>query len=174
MAVMTRTTLKALWFGGGGILATWVAVSPNHGVPTSSQPTSVAQSVVSAEPDADQLNAQADRLRERAAAGVLRSTTRNPFQFTRRSNGSARASHADLQPMPAASNLPAAPLPELRLSGVAEKAGKRTAIISSGSQIYLAGEGDSVAGGYTVVTIDPTTVLVRAADGAERRLTLPQ
>ena len=28
---MTRTTLKALWFGGGGVLATWFAVSPNTG-----------------------------------------------------------------------------------------------------------------------------------------------
>ena len=31
--MMTRTTLKALWVGGGGILATWIAVAPNHAVP---------------------------------------------------------------------------------------------------------------------------------------------
>lgn len=172
--MMTRTTLKALWFGGGGILATWLAVSPNHGVPASSQATSVAQPSASAAPNAEQLTAQADRLRERTAAAGLRETTRNPFQFTRRSSG-ARASQPDVQPMSALPALPMAPPPpELTLSGVAERAGKRTAIISSGSQIYLASEGDSVAGRYTIVKIDPSTVLVRDADGAERRVSLPQ
>jgi hypothetical protein len=170
--MMTRTTLTALWFGGGGILATWLAVSPNHGVPSSSPPASVGQPSASTQPGAEQLNAQAERLRERSAAGGLRTTTRNPFQFTRRSNSVSPAQHTDVQPM-AAPELPVAP-PPLTLSGVAEKAGKRTAIISSGAQIYLAAEGDSLAGRYTVVKVDPSTVLVRDADGSERRLTLPQ
>ena len=51
----------------------------------------------------------------------------------------------------------------LKLSGIAQKAGKRTAIISGDGQVYLVGEGDSVAGRYTVVTIDPEAVLLRDA-----------
>jgi hypothetical protein len=173
---MTRTTLKALYFGGGGVLATWLAVSPNHGAPASSQPASLAQPAASTAPSAEQLTAQADRLRERSAtAGMLSSTTRNPFEFTRRWRGDAYAPHAGgVQGMAAAQVLTAAPPPpELTLSGVAEKAGKRTAIITGGGQIYLAGEGDSVAGRYTVVKVDPSTVLIRETDGAERRLFLP-
>jgi hypothetical protein len=40
--------------------------------------------------------------------------------------------------------------------------------------VYLVGEGDSVAGRYTVVTIDPEAVLLRDAAGVEQRLVLPQ
>ncbi len=70
---------------------------------------------------------------------------------------------------------PAIPLgPVLRLSGVALKAGKRTAIITGDGQLYLAGEGDAVAGFYVVVGVEPTAVLLRDATGAEQRLVLPQ
>ena len=66
------------------------------------------------------------------------------------------------------------PPPMLTLSGVAQKAGKRMAIISSGGQIYLAGEGATFAGRFTVIKIDPSTVLIRDDAGAEQRLVLPQ
>ena len=77
---MTKTTLKALWLGGGGVLATWLAVTPNQGVPTSA-PTTVQRPAVSREPSADDLRAQANRLRERTTAVTLRASTRNPFRF---------------------------------------------------------------------------------------------
>ena len=64
--------------------------------------------------------------------------------------------------------------PILRLSGIAQKGGKHTAIISGEGQIYLVGEGDSVTGRYTVITIDPEAVLLRDAAGGEQRLVLPQ
>ncbi len=66
------------------------------------------------------------------------------------------------------------PPPMFRLSGVAQKAGKRTAIISSEGQIYLAGEGETFAGRFTVIKIDPSIVLIRDDAGAEQRLVLPQ
>ena len=173
---MTRTTFKALWVGGGGVLATWLAVSPN-GVPTTSPATADRRPASASGPTAEELNAQATRLRNRTAAVTLRPSTRNPFKFS--SPKSAARSSAGREPAvqsPAiAPQIPAAPPgPAPRLSGIARKAGTRTAIISVGEQIYLAGEGDSVAGRFTVVTIDPEAVLLRDDAGVEQRLVLPQ
>ncbi len=175
--MMTRTTLKALWFGGGGILATWVAVSPNQGVPgTTTAPIAVRQSASRTEPTAEALNAQATRLRERTAAVTLRPSTRNPFRY--KSTSTRRSATSDeprVQPTTIAPTVPAVPIgPELKLSGVAQKDGKRTAIIASEGQVYLVGEGESLAGRYTVVKIDPEAVLLRDASGVEQRLILPQ
>ena len=174
--MMTRTTFKALWFGGGGVLATWLAVSPSD-IPTTSPATADRSRASASGPTAEELNAQATRLRSRTAAMTLRPSTRNPFKFS--SPKSAARSSAGREPgvqSPAIEpQIPAVPLgPALRLSGIARKAGTRTAIISVGEQIYLAGEGDSVAGRFTVVTIEPEAVLLRDAAGGEQRLVLPQ
>jgi hypothetical protein len=171
--MMTRTTLKALYFGGGGVLATWLAVSPTQGVRPASSAYSSQQSAAAAQPGAEQLNAQADRLRERTAAVTLRETTRNPFQFTSKPSGRV-AQDRDVGPMAMPAPIPMAPPPMFSLSGLAQKAGKRTAIISNNGQIYLAGEGESFAGRFTVIKIDPSTVLIRDDAGAEQRLVLPQ
>jgi Tfp pilus assembly protein PilP len=175
--MMTRTTLKALWFGGGGILATWLAVSPNQGGPgATTAPSAVRQSASGAEPTAESLNTQATRLRERTAAVTLRPSTRNPFRYKAKSpRRSAAASESQVQPTPVTPTMPAVPIgPVLRLSGVAQKDGVRTAIIAGEGQVYLVREGDSLAGRYTVVKIDPEAVLLRDASGAEQRLILPQ
>ena len=174
--MMTRTTLKALWFGGGGILATWVAVSPNHGVPgATTAPTAVRQPAAG-QPNAESLNAQATRLRERTAAVTLRPSTRNPFRYkSKTTRRSATSDEPQVQPTPITPTVPAAPVgPVLKLSGVAQKDGKRTAIIAGEGQVYLVGESDSLAGRYTVVKIDPEAVVLRDASGAEQRLMLPQ
>ncbi len=170
---MTRTTLKALWFGGGGILATWVAVSPKVGVPVTSQPAAVRSSALASQPE--ELNALATRVRDRGSAATLRPSTRNPFRFSA-PKPKAQTPRERVEPAAAvASAVSTAPVPPvLRLSGVAQKAGKRTAIIAGDSQIYLVGEGESVAGRYTVIKVDPEAVLLRDADGTERRLLLPQ
>lgn len=173
---MTRTTLKALWLGGGGILATWLAVSPNQGVPATSPATDIRRPASANEPTAEELHAQATRLRDRAAV-TLRPTTRNPFRYA--SRGSAepprKVPNRGGQSEVVAPTVPAAPPPPaLKLSGVALKAGQRIAIIFGDGQIYLVGEGDSVAGRYTVVKVDPEAVLLRDAMGAEQRLALPQ
>ena len=174
---MTRTTFKALWFGGGGVLATWLAVSPNDGVPTTSPATAVRRSASANGPTAEELNAQATRLRNRTSAVTLRPSTRNPFRFSL-PKSPARTSatrEPDVQSPAIEPQIPAAPVaPALRLSGIAQKAGTRTAIISVGEQIYLAGEGDSLAGRFTIITIDPEAVLLRDPAGVEQRLVLPQ
>jgi type II secretory pathway component PulC len=64
--------------------------------------------------------------------------------------------------------------PALTLSGIARTGATRTAIISSGGQVYVVSEGDSVAGLFTVITVDPEAVLLRDAAGGELRLGLPQ
>jgi hypothetical protein len=173
---MTRTTLKALWFGGGGILATWLAVSPNSGVQTTPPAAAVRRPAIEKEPTAEELNSKATQLRNRRTTVGFTSATRNPFRY--RASKTPASSTPRERNTPSAAIAPPIPVapagPVLKLSGVAQKAGKRTAILSGDGQVYLVGEGDSVAGRYTVVTIDPEAVLLRDAAGVEQRLVLPQ
>ena len=172
--MMTRTTLKALWVGGGGILATWLAVSPTQHASTTQPVADARRSASSSESAGDDLSTQATRLRERTA--VLRPSTRDPFRYKSHKPAPQPAAPHEraAQPAPVEPPLPTPPSAVLRLSGVAQKAGKRTAIIAGEGQIYLVAEGDSLAGRYTVVKIDPEAVLLRDASGVEQRLVLPQ
>jgi hypothetical protein len=172
--VMTRTTLKALWFGGGGIVATWLAVSPNTGVARVSPPSTVQHPSA---PDAfEELSAQSTRLRERRAAATPNESTRNPFRFKSSKPLTPPEPQRERQiPAHVESPLPVAPPPPpLTLSGVAQKSGKRSAIITGAGQLYIVGEGETVAGRYAVVKVDPEAVVLRDADGAEQRLALPR
>ncbi len=170
---MTRTTLKALWFGGGGILATWFAVSPNTAVGPVSPPHAAQASAPKA---FEELSAQSTRLRDRRAAAAPHETTRNPFRFNTPKPVTPPAARRDLEPAPRMdSPMPVTPPPPpLTLSGIAQKSGKRTAIITGAGQLYLVAEGDSVAGLYVVVQVDPEAVLLRDVAGTEQRLVLPQ
>lgn len=165
---MTRTTLKALWFGGGGLLATWLAVSP-HGTPPAVSP---AQQVATAaaQRTSDNLNTQADLLRARTAV-ALRPTTRNPFRFSS-PRSTAKPSPAREETLPAATVPETPAFPPMSLAGIAENAGKRTAVITSGTQMYLVSDGETVAGALTVVRIDADAVLLRNPSGAELQLLL--
>jgi hypothetical protein len=170
---MTRTTLKALWFGGGGILATWFAVSPNTAV----GPVAPPHAAQAPAPKAfEELSAQSTRLRERRAAASPNEATRNPFRFNTPKPVTRPATQRDLEAAPRMdAPMPVAPPPPpMTLSGIAQKSGRRTAIITGAGQLYLVAEGDSLAGLYTVVQVDHEAVLLRDAAGAERRLTLPQ
>ena len=171
---MTRTTLRALWFGGGGIVATWFAVSPNTGVAPVS-PASTLQRP-SAPNALEELSAQSTRLRERRSAATPNETTRNPFRFKGPKPAPRPEPQRDRQIPAHLDSAPpiAPPPPPLTLSGVAQKNGKRTAIITGSGQLYLVGEGDTVAGRYSVVKVDPEAVLLRDADGAEQSLALPR
>jgi hypothetical protein len=174
--VMTKTTLKALWLGGGGVLATWLAVTPNQVMPTST-PAAVQRPEMPREPSADDLRAQANRLRGRTDAVTLRESTRNPFRFNApKSVAPPRvpsAPAAEVEPAPP----PAAVPPPLTLNGVTGRQTpdglQRTAVISGEGQMYFVSEGDSLAGRYTVVKVDPEAVVLRDASGAELRLSLP-
>ena len=171
--MMTRTTLKALWFGGGGILATWFAVSPKTAV----GPVSPPHAVQAPAPKAfEELSVQSTRLRDRRAPTTSNEATRNPFRFNTPKPVTRPATQRDLEAAPPMdAPMPVTPPPPpLTLSGIAQKSGKRTAIITGAGQLYLVGEGDLVAGLYTVVQVDPEAVLLRDAAGTEQRLLLPR
>jgi hypothetical protein len=171
--VMTKSTLKALWFGGGGLLATWLAVTPQGSVPATAPTSAVERPTTHSEPRADDLNAQTDRLRDRTT--TLRPSTRNPFRFSSPKPQPSKPATVPEPTIANAASVPAPPPPPaLRLFGVTQKAGHRTAVISGESQLYLVSAGDSVAGRYTVVTVDPEAVVLRDASGTELRLALFQ
>jgi len=169
--VMTRTTFKALWVSGGGVLATWLAVSPAPNNIAATSPSAAARGAAAqTHATAEELNAQATRLRERTTALALRPSTRNPFAFNAPKSAPRESTTRETAEAPAfAPAMPVSIVPALKLAGVAQKAGKRTAIISS-----EVGEGDSVAGLYTVVKVDADAVHLLDIAGIEQRLVLPQ
>ena len=171
---MTKSTFKVLWLGGGGLLATWFAVTPSD-TPGKARITVAEHPAAIHEVTADNLLAQEARLREHAGGVPLDSSTRNPFLF-----GSKKAADAS-QPSGAtpAAVAPAAPppvQPSLNLAGMAERQTpqgvKRTAIISGDGQLYLVTEGEMVAGRYRVITVDSDAVTLRDEGGTELRLVL--
>lgn len=174
--MMTKSALKTLWFGGGGVLA-WLAVTPNQGVPTAA-PAAPQQTAATREQSAVDWKAQAERLRWRTEAVTLRASTRNPFRFNAPKSPPRTRNRAGSEPAPAAVASVEAPvsLPSLTLSGIAEtktqEGARRTAVISGDGQLYLVREGDSVAGRYTVIAVNPDAVLLRDSIGAELRLLL--
>jgi hypothetical protein len=175
---MTKTMLKAIWFGGGGVIATWLAITPNQHAPGGA-PTAEAQPAGTISTlNADDVRAQADRLKTRRSAEALRTPTRNPFRFGTPKPSTPKREPEPKAPMPMLVPAPATPLaPMLKLDGIAAKTTSgglsRTAVISSEGQIYVVREGDAVAGRYTVVAIDPEAVLLRDTAGVELRLALP-
>jgi hypothetical protein len=179
--VITKTTINALkaLVAGGGVAATWFAVAPTHGAPSASVATSVQRPAAIVEITAEDLNAQATKLREHLN-GQLSPSTRNPFRF-----GSAKsvASHSGASSAArssataaAAAPLVAPPPPSYTLAGIAEhnapEGRKRTAVISGEGQLYLVTEGQVVGGRYTVVRVDAEAVLLRDQSGAELTLAL--
>lgn len=177
--MITRTTLKTLWLAGGGVVATWLAVSPNHSGPATSPAPPAQRPSAKAEITAEEFNAQAGKIRSRTNAIALQQSTRNPFRFNAPRRAGQPASRAETSDATVAGDTDVAPTPAapmLTLSGVAEKktpdGPRRTAVISGEGQIYLAGVGDLVAGRYTVIAIDPEAVVLRDAAGVELRLVM--
>ena len=171
--MVTKTTLKALWVAGGGVLATWLAVTPNQGVPTAAPQPQRPQATNG--PSAEMLNAQADKLRVRTTTVTLRPSTRNPFRFSDPKVSPAPRGESSLAP----SDIPvpaAPPPPPLTLAGIAEskvpEGPQRTAVITAAGQIYLVKVGDSVAGLFTVSAIEPEAVVLTDAIGGQMRLVL--
>jgi len=164
---MTKPTLKTLWFTGGGFLATWLTVTPNTTAPPVNA-TDAARPGVVREVTLDDLKLQRAHLREHVGKTVLKPSTRNPFRFGRSSVRRAPAMPAEVMP-----SAPAAPPPPLLyLSGIATEGQKRTAIISGNGQVYLAGEGELVAGTFRVGAIEADAVTLRGDNSTEIRLVL--
>jgi hypothetical protein len=176
--VITKSTLKAM-VAGGGVLATWFAVGPNHGAPAPAA-APVERAVVAHETAANELSVLAKRLRERGSGNALSASTRNPFRFgTGKTTPPSAHVNGSSMPLPAtiAPSAPIAPpAPSYTLSGIAERntpeGRKRTAVISGAGQLYLVGEGEMVAGRYLVVRVDPEGVVLRDQTGTELSLVL--
>lgn len=163
---------------GATLVATWLASAPAVRQPVARVNAPVRQPAHSAEAASDIVR-EADRLREKLSAAVAyREPGRNPFRF-----GQAAHSHTAALPAPAEAAPPAVPTapqaPTLRitLSGIAEDtAGSqvvRTAVISSGEDLLLVKEGETVAGQYRVSAIASDSVeLTRTVDGVTIRLGL--
>jgi hypothetical protein len=174
--VMTKSTLKALWLGAGGLLAMWLAVTPSGTTPGKSRIAAADRPVAIHESTADNLAAQEARLRNHAGGVPLSSSTRNPFRFGSRKPDAATPQRGSAG-APVVSDAPPGPAqPSLILSGIAEsripQGARRTAIISGGGQLYLVTEGDMVAGRYRVVTVDSDAVTLRDENGTDIRLSL--
>jgi len=166
---MTKSTLNAL-VAGGGLLATWLAVTPSAPTPAGQHPPTVdTTAAVARDVTANDLNLQEAMLRRHLDNVAVRRSARNPFRF-----GRSKAAAAPSQPQPVA----AAPAPvvaagpALFLSGIATDKGKHTAIISGEGQLYLAGEGELIAGRYRVVSVERDAVTLRDDGGIETRLVL--
>ena len=172
---MTKSTLKAL-LGAAGVLAAWLAVSPNSMTPGTSRAAVAEPPVALHESTAENLAAQEARLRDHTGGVPPGSSTRDPFRF-----GSGKSPSTMPQPGSAAAPvvptaLPAPAGPSLALSGIAERktplGNRRTAIISGDGQLYLVTEGEIVAGRYRVVTVDSDAVTLSDDNGTEIRLSL--
>jgi hypothetical protein len=173
--VITRTTLKALWVGGGGAIATWLAVAPAETPPVATPSPAVRADERSNEED---LNAQAERLRARSSAVTLEPSKRNPFRFNAERPAERAAGRSGFPvALPLAPPMPAVPLPPpFRLVGVTESKVadgiQRMAVLTGSGQIYLASVGERVAGQFAVVAVEPEAVVLRDETGVESRLLL--
>lgn len=172
--VMTKATLKTLWFAGGGVLMTWMAVALDNSAPSPSVSATAQHPAAPRELTAEDLNAEAAKLREHLG-GPLRRSTRDPFRFVPETTASrttaAAAPASDRSPAPLAPQPPS-----WALSGIAERTTpeglRRTAVISGDGEVYLLAEGDMLAGRYTVVRVDADAVVLRESSGSEITLML--
>jgi hypothetical protein len=165
---MTKSTITTFLAGGGGLLATWLAVTPPATIPAGSNPADTPPGAVRAV-TVDDLNLEEATLRAHLSSMPLRPSARNPFRF-------GRAAASVSPPVYIEAEAPVAPLvvppPSLSLSGIFTETGKRTAIVTGGGQLYLVTEGDLVAGGYHVVAVESDAVTLRDAAGTDTRLVL--
>ena len=162
----------ALYLGGGILLAAWLASAAGVGRP--SLPQLPPPSTDSAQLDsiAADVQSQAVRLRHRLAGAPAPSTAiRNPFAFAAREESEpALVRRAPLQPAVVVGEPPE---PDLVLIGVAEEGATRTAMLSSGDELLMATEGQTIVGRYRVAKVGADAVeLVDLVTGATRRLLL--
>jgi hypothetical protein len=164
---------------GGGLLAAWLATAANTVGVT---PAPAAPEVrVAPDPLLAEVQAQASRLRERLSATTSPATpTRNPYRFASPVPPRAGGAGPDPAPVSGSADLPVAPLPPpppvLSLIGIAEhhtpEGPRRTAIITSGGELYMAGPNEAVAA-YRVVSVGSDAVELHDAAGSSLVLALP-
>nr|MBA3888659.1 hypothetical protein [Acidobacteriota bacterium] len=151
------------WYGGAAVVlaASWLfARAPSPAMPPE-RPSLVKHPPADAPPAALRL-----QTRQPPGGPELPQRMRDPFTFSRPDLPPAPASKAPAVPLPAMPPLPlGAPAPgqDLRLLGIAAQSSafgvQRTAILTDDSgELYLALEGELVAGRYAIRLIGPEGV----------------
>jgi hypothetical protein len=171
-AIMSRTRAAA-YLVGGILLAAWLASAA--GVTMRPRPIPLPRrsaEAIQLDAVASNVQSQASRLQERlAVAPPLQTPSRNPFRFVEREAAVAPPPKPVTTIPPFVEKLIAEP--DLVLLGVAEEGSVRTAMIGSGDDLVMAGEGQTVVGRYRVSKVAPDAVeLIDLGTGATRRLFL--
>ena len=166
-----------MYLGAGTVLAAWLATAAS--VEQTPEPPGVPAPVQTSgtETLAEDVQAQAGRLRERlAAAPAPQQPARNPFAFAPKPMRAARSAAA--APAPPAPLPPIVSEPVLALIGLAEddspEGPVRTAIISTESgELFLVKAGELIGARYRVQRIGADAVeLIDLTTAAVRRLGL--
>ena len=174
---MTPTRATA-YVGLALVLVAWLAAAAGVTVTSPSPPQARQAGVSATQALADEVQAQAARLRERMShAPAPRTPVRNPFAFAPRSTTQARQS-TGLAPKPLEPEAREPGEPPLQLVGIAEHetpAGVvRTALITADSdELFMIVEGETLGGRYRVKTVLPAAVeLTDLVTSTARRLSL--
>ena len=167
----------AIYGVGAALLVTYLAAANMPGSETPAPARAAAPQPRGGEALADEVSAQASRLRTRMAGAPMPDPqSRNPFSFApvRHAERSSPAPQPD--PVTAMPDVPAPPM--LTLMGVAEETlaqgTRRTAIIGADADaLYMVAEGDSIGERYKVTKIGVDAVeLEDLVTHAYRRLAL--
>lgn len=156
--------------GGVALLAAWLAAAAGVrrsvsqvSIEPGASPRPTPRSLV-----ADLLG-EGERLAQRLPVAPLpQQPSRNPFEFASRVPP-APTPVGESADLPKPGLFPLTPLPALRLIGVAEDGTadgpKRTAILSGMDQLFLAAEGEEIAGRFRVVAIGAEAVELQDRQG---------
>jgi hypothetical protein len=162
------------------VLAAWLASAAGvMNQPEAPTPVPAPVQTTGTESIAEEVQAQAGRLRERlASAPVPQRPARNPFQFAPRVSAAPKHVVAAAPPAAAVEIAPVLPEPQLSLVGIAEDAAAtgpvRTAIVTiEGGDTLLLRAGEFIGARYRVTAIAADAVeLSDLTNGAVRRLVL--
>lgn len=161
----------------GAALAAWLAAAANSGIDNADQARTIKAPPIDSRGAAlaDEIARLHEQLRPNAAP---RQPSRNLFSFADRRPRPALVPAPAPRPPALADAAPARPAaPAVKLSGLAEDqtpAGPvRTAVISTGGQLFLVKEGEMVTSRFRVIKISADVVeLTDLMDGTTLRLAL--
>jgi len=156
---------------GGGALVAWLAsAGPSGTRPIEPLRPSRADAI---DMKGEELAAEIARLHSRLhPTSAPEQPERNLFDFGSHAVHTAPAAPVATEPAPAPAPI-VPPPPPIRLVGMAEDGGVRTAIISGSGQLFFVKEGERLADRYDVARIDSDGVdLVDTTDSRAVRLTL--
>ena len=161
-----------LLLSGGGLLATYLVTSQT-GVPAD-RGGAQAPAATRNTPAVD-IQREAERLQTRMRPEIeYTEPSRNPFRFASRPAPSTAPVREPVQePDPITSVEEEAPAPPpIRLTGIVNEQGVRTAYLITIQGVVMVHEGDAVPPAYRVGRIEEDAVELVAADGTTRRLKL--